>query len=149
MRRPSARTAAPTSGVAFRTISSAPRGTTSGRASRECGAMNVIAIASMPRTSTGPPFERLYAVEPAGVEQIIPSHDTTPRSSPAIAQPSSIIRPSVELVTTTSFTATNVLPSSSASSVGCSIVRYSPAKTRARSSSSRSGAIEARKPTRP
>ncbi len=70
--------------------------------------MNVIAIASSPRTRTGPPFERLYAVEPDGVEQIIPSHDTTPRSSPAIAQPSSIIRPSVELVATTSLTATNV-----------------------------------------
>src|SRR5689334_22712511 len=111
--------------------------------------MNVIAIASSPRTRTGPPFERLYAVEPDGVEQIIPSHETTPRSSPPIAQPSSIIRPIVELVATTSLTATNFLPSSSASSVVCSIVRYSPPKTRARSSSSRSGGIEARKPTRP
>ena len=44
--------------------------------------MNVTAIASSPRTSTGPPFERLYAVEPDGVEQIIPSQGTTPRSSP-------------------------------------------------------------------
>src|SRR6478752_9556077 len=148
-RCPSTRTAAPTSGVAFRTVSSAPRGTTSGRASSECGAMNVIAIASSPRTRTGPPFERLYAVEPEGVEQIIPSHDTTPRSSPAIDQPNSIIRPSVELVTTASLTATNASPSSRASSVGCSIVWYSPRKTRARSSSSCSGAIEARKPTRP
>src|SRR5205085_111759 len=67
----------------------------------------------------------------------------------AIDQPSSIIRPSIERVATTSLTATNVRPSSCASGVGCSIVRYSPAKTRARSSSSRSGAIEARKPTRP
>ena len=65
-------------------------------------------------------------MEPDGVEQIIPSHETTPRSSPPIAQPSSIIRPSVELVATTSLTATNVSPSSCASSVGCSIVRYSP-----------------------
>src|SRR6185437_5435968 len=111
--------------------------------------MKVIAIASSPRTRTGPPFERLYAVEPDGVEQIIPSHETTPRSSPAIPQPSSIIRPRVELVATTSLTATNALPSKRASSVGCSIVRYSPAKTRARSSPSRSGMIEARKPTRP
>src|SRR2546423_5202435 len=63
--------------------------------------------------------------------------------------PSSIIRPSMELVATTSLTATNASPSSGASSVGCSIVRYSPAKTRTRSSSSRSGLIEARKPTRP
>ncbi len=42
---------------------------------------------------TGPPFERLYAVEPAGVAQISPSHGWSPRSSPAIAQPSSTIRP--------------------------------------------------------
>ena len=28
--------------------------------------------------STGPPFERLYAVEPDGVEQMIPSHGCTP-----------------------------------------------------------------------
>src|SRR5690242_2628628 len=111
--------------------------------------MNVIAIASSPRTRTGPPFERLYAVEPDGVEQIIPSQDTTPSSSPPISHPSSIIRPIVELVATTSLTATNVSPSSRASSVGCSMVRYSPRKTRVRSSSSCSGAIDARKPTRP
>ena len=42
------------------------RGTTSGRAWSECGATNVTAIASSPQTSTGPPFERLYAVEPDG-----------------------------------------------------------------------------------
>ncbi len=67
--------------------------------------MNVTAIASSPRTSTGPPFERLYAVEPDGVEQIIPSQGTVPRSSPPIAHASSTMRPSVELVTTTSLTA--------------------------------------------
>ena len=43
-----------------------PRGTTSGRAWSECGATNVVAIASSPHISTGPPFERLYAVEPDG-----------------------------------------------------------------------------------
>ena len=32
--------------------------------------MKVTAIASSPQTSTGPPFERLYAVEPDGVAQI-------------------------------------------------------------------------------
>src|SRR5579871_246557 len=143
------RTAASTSALALRTVSCAPRATTSGRASSECGAMNVIAIASSPRTRTGPPFERLYAVEPDGVEQIIPSHETTPSSSPAIAQLSSIMRPSVEDAATTSLTAANVSPSRRASSVGCSTTRYSPAKTRARSASSRSGVIDARKPTRP
>ena len=75
--------------------------------------MNVTASASRPRTSTGPPFERLYAVEPDGVEQIIPSHGTVPRSSPPTAHASSIIRPSVELVATTSLTATWRSPFSS------------------------------------
>ena len=32
---------------------------TSGRTRSECGAMNVIAIASRPQASTGPPFDRL------------------------------------------------------------------------------------------
>src|SRR5256885_8924800 len=63
--------------------------------------------------------------------------------------PSSIIRPSVELVATTSLPAPTAPPSKRAWSVGCSMVRSSPRKPRARSSSSRSGAIEARKPTRP
>ena len=85
---------------------SGPRGTTSGRTSSACGATNVSTIASRPHTSTGPPFERLYAVEPAGVAQIRPSHGCTPSSSPPIACPSSTIRPSVAPATTTSFTAT-------------------------------------------
>ena len=45
--------------VRFQTIASRPRGTTSGRAFSECGATKVIAIASSPQTSTGPPFEKL------------------------------------------------------------------------------------------
>ena len=59
-----------------------------------------------PHISTGPPFERLYAVEPDGVEQMIPSHGWRPSSSPATASSSSIMRPSDALETTTSFTAT-------------------------------------------
>src|SRR5205807_1586755 len=93
--------------------------------------MNVTAIASRPRTSTGPPFERLYAVEPEGVEQIIPSQGTTPRSSPPTAHESSTIRPSVELVATTSFTATCRSPASSSCNVGSSTIAYSAtARTR-------------------
>ena len=42
-----------------RRATSFPRGTTSGRAWSECGATNVVAIASIPHISTGPPFERL------------------------------------------------------------------------------------------
>ena len=67
--------------------------------------MNVTAIASSPRTRTGPPFERLYAVEPDGVAQIMPSQGCTPRSSPPIAHASSTMRPRIELSTTTSLKA--------------------------------------------
>src|SRR4051812_12944028 len=146
---PSTSTAVETSAVAFVTVTAIPRGTTRGRAWSECGAMNVTAIASSPRTRTGPPFERLYAVEPDGVEQIIPSHGTVPRSSPPTAHASSIMRPSVALVATTSFTATYLSPFRSSRSVGSSTIVYSPASTRPRSRSRFTGSIEARKPTRP
>src|SRR5207237_10502132 len=115
---PSARTVASTSGVRFTTVSSRPRGTTSGRAESECGATNVTAIASSPQTRTGPPFERLYAVDPEGVEQISPSQGTDPSSSPPIDQPSSIIRPSDELVPPTSLTAGHVATPAYASTTG-------------------------------
>src|SRR5947209_7968172 len=59
------------------------------------------------------------------------------------------MRPSVALVVTTSFTPTYCSPWSVTSRVGSSSTRNSPPKTRARSRSSASGAIEARKPTRP
>ena len=83
--------------------------------------MNVTAIASSPQTSTGPPFERLYAVEPGGVAQMIPSQACRPSASPPTDQASSTIRPTVALAATTSFTATRRSPSSSTSSVGSSI----------------------------
>src|SRR3954447_9370244 len=111
--------------------------------------MNVTASASRPRTRTGPPFERLYAVEPDGVEQIMPSHGIVPRSSPPTAHASSIMRPSVALVATTSFTATCRSPFRSRRSVGSSRIVYSPASTRPRSRSRFAGSIDARKPTRP
>ena len=40
--------------------------------------MNVTVIASMPHMSTGPLFDRLYAVEPDGVAWMIPSASTRP-----------------------------------------------------------------------
>ena len=99
--------------------------------------------------STGPPFERLYAVEPDGVEQMIPSHGCRPSSSPPTASSSSIMRPSDALPTTTSFTAT-VRPSGcSSSSVGSSTTSYSPAKTRPSPASRSRRPIELRNPTRP
>ena len=105
-------------------------GTTSGRAWSECGATNVVAIASIPHISTGPPFERLYAVEPEGVEQMIPSHGTLPRSSPPTAHSSSTIRPSIADVTTTSLTATCAASPFSTSSVGSSTTSSSPRNAR-------------------
>src|ERR671936_1079308 len=113
------------------------------------GAAKVIARASPPHSCTRPPFERLYAVEPEGVAQISPSHGCRPRSSSPIDHTSSTMRPSVPLVTTTSFTAARRSPSTRASRVGSSTTTKSPAKARARPSSSSSGCIEARKPTRP
>ena len=74
-------------------------------AEETASAMNVTAIASRPRTSTGPPFDRLYAVDPDGVAQIRPSHGCTPRSSPPTAHASSTMRPLIALSTTTSLMA--------------------------------------------
>src|SRR4051794_7749541 len=59
------------------------------------------------------------------------------------------MRPRVELVTTTSFTATYRSPSSASSGVGSSDTTYSPPKTRVSAPSMPEGSIEARKPTRP
>src|SRR5918992_3870925 len=78
-----------------------------------------------------------------------PSQGTDPRSSPAITQRSSTIRPSDALATTTSLTAGWRSPASSASSVGSSIVTSSPLSARARPRSKSSLGTPARKPTRP
>ena len=67
--------------------------TTSGRATSECGAMNVTVIASIPHMSTGPLFDRLYAVEPDGVAWMTPSASTVPSGSPPIAHSSSTSAP--------------------------------------------------------
>src|SRR5439155_13147900 len=121
----------------------------SGRTWSECGATNVIAIASSPQTSTGPPFERLYAVEPEGVEQIKPSQGRRPRSSPPTAYASSTILPSVELVAKTSFTAGQLSSPIRTSSVGSSTTVKSPLKACSRPCSSSSARLEVRKPNRP
>ena len=105
-------------------------------------------MASIPHMRTGPPFERLYAVEPDGVEQTRPSQATEPRSSPPTAHSSSTIRPRTADVTTTSLTATCSSPFTT-SSVGRATTSSSPRKARVRPTSSSSGCIELRKPTRP
>ena len=109
------------SGFRFVTTTSRPRGTTSGRATSECGAMNVTVIASMPHMRTGPLFDRLYAVEPDGVAWMIPSASTVPSGSPPIAHSSSDTRPTSDVAATTSLTATAEPPECSNSSVGSSI----------------------------
>src|SRR3954447_12209984 len=79
----------------------------------------------------------------------MPSHGIVPRSSPPTAHASSIMRPSVALVATTSFTATCRSPFRSRRSVGSSMIVNSPASTRPRARSRFAGSIDARKPTRP
>ena len=131
-------------------VSSAPRGTTSGRACSECGAMNVTAIASRPRTSTGPPFERLYAVDPAGrrADHPVARHDA---EILAADRPRELDHPPErrarrdDVVHRRRRSRRRPAPRASAARARGS----SPAKTRRRSSSRPSGAIEARKPTRP
>src|SRR5919202_4566306 len=78
-----------------------------------------------------------------------PSQGCRPRSSSPTDHAGATGRPAPPLVTTTSFTAARRSPSTRASSVGSSTTTNSPAKARASPSSSSSGCIEARKPTRP
>ena len=54
---------------------------TSERAASECGATNVTQKPSRPQFITGPPADRLYAVEPAGVATTTPSQPTSPRAT--------------------------------------------------------------------
>ena len=56
------------------TISTHAEGpTTSGRVNRPCAASGATTIASVSGHTTGPPAEKEYAVEPVGVDRIIPS----------------------------------------------------------------------------
>ena len=59
-------------------------------------------------------------MEPDGVEQIMPSQAVTPRLSPASEAPSSTMRPGMELVATTSFTAACGRPPTDAAIVASS-----------------------------
>ncbi len=112
--------------------------------------MNVIAIASRPRTRTGPPFERLYAVEPDGVEQIIPSHGHDAEIL-AADRPAELDHPPErrarghDVVDGGEAWRRRAAPRASAAR-SCGTRRRRRARGR---TSSRSGAIAARKPTRP
>src|SRR5258706_4728972 len=58
-------------------------GATTGRKESECGQMGVIATALTPRVTIGPPAARLYAVEPDGVEMMMPSPEQCTEPVPA------------------------------------------------------------------
>src|SRR5688572_24406992 len=56
-----------------RTVTSESAGTTSGRIARVCGEIGVVMIRGWVGRTTGPPADRLYAVDPVGVEMMTPS----------------------------------------------------------------------------
>ena len=70
--------------------------------------------ASVPHAITGPPADRLYAVEPVGVARIAPSQPSSPIGAPSTNQRRITIRPRIPLDRTMSLTPT-VSPSSAAS----------------------------------
>ena len=78
---------------------------TIGRKLSECGQIGVMTIASIEPSRIGPPADRLYAVEPVGVETISPSPTQLATRSPSTAIFSSITRKGGPAVTKTSLTA--------------------------------------------
>ena len=107
--------------------------TTNDRAASVCGATKLTTVPSTPHAITGPPLDKLYAVEPTGVASTMPSHATVPISSsempsaPTMRQPSSFTRPVTPPVATTSLTAVaDPRPARSTSRPGSCTVRYSP-----------------------
>ena len=91
-----------TSAVRFQTISSAPRGTTSGRAWSACGATKVIAIASRPQTSTGRRSRGCSPSSPTASSRRCRRSRSARAASRRPAHSSWIIRPRTPLVTTRS-----------------------------------------------
>ena len=88
------------------------------RACSECGETKVTTYPSVPGTSTGPPADRLYAVEPVGLAAITPSHPSSPSDWPSTLHSTIAIRPAVALVSTMSFTPVSAPAPASPTSVG-------------------------------
>src|ERR1019366_3605189 len=80
-------------------------GTTIGRIVSRCGQIGVTSIAFTVGITIGPPADRLYAVDPVGVDRITPSARNTATGWPSIETEKSAMRAIVPFATTTSFSA--------------------------------------------
>src|SRR5690606_9404374 len=91
------------SSISMATDASGP--TTSGLANRACADSGTTVIASTVGQITGPPAEKLYAVDPVGVETTIPSHPKLDSGRPSISITTSIIRSRLAFSTVASLSA--------------------------------------------
>src|SRR5690349_20885042 len=78
-------------------------GRTRGRTASVWGQMAVTTIASTPGTTMGPPADIEYAVDPVGVDTMMPSAEYWPTSSPSTETRSLTTRATPPLWTATSF----------------------------------------------
>ena len=79
--------------------------TTSGFAKSACAESGTTAIASTVGQITGPPAEKLYAVEPVGVETTTPSHPNVESGRPSTSMTTSSIRSRLAFSTVASLSA--------------------------------------------
>ncbi len=91
------------SSISIATDASGP--TTSGLANSACADSGTTAMASTVGQMTGPPAEKLYAVEPVGVETTIPSHPKLDSGRPSISITTSIMRSRLAFSTVASLSA--------------------------------------------
>ena len=93
VRRPSHHsTPAPSVSASTSTASTDVGATTIGRANSACALIGTISSASTPGQTTGPPAEKLYAVEPVGVAQTTPSQPQRDSGRPSTSTTTSSIR---------------------------------------------------------
>ena len=79
--------------------------TTSGFANSACADSGTTAIASTLGQITGPPAEKLYAVDPVGVDTTMPSQPKLDSGRPSISRTTSIIRSRLAFSTVASLSA--------------------------------------------
>ena len=79
--------------------------TTNGLAKRACAESGMTAMAWTLGQMTGPPAEKLYAVEPVGVDTTTPSQPKLERGRPSTSMTTSSIRSRLAFSTVASFNA--------------------------------------------
>ena len=79
--------------------------TTSGRANSACADSGTTAIASTVGQMTGPPAEKLYAVEPVGVDTTTPSQPKVDSGRPSTSMTTSSMRSRLAFSTVASLSA--------------------------------------------